>query len=194
MRAPPSRNCTRISSSDAPPHCETPADACAAGWEPCLASTRAEARQHFMAELSREECGGVWGAWAAAMSHAPLDHTNHSDREFCPLPRHPRATSPPPPDNTCRGDRPTSWGAEPLCCGVGCETPTCTTALWPAPRTNNSDGCTPAAPGSAACGTGMARAGSGTCAQLRSEFLDGVLYCRSAAGTEDDEAPGPTSF
>ena len=133
------------------------------------------ARAAFMTDITAAQCGGSWGAWAAAMSHAPLDTHNSTDREFCP-----KATNL-PPDNGCRGATPTMWGSEALCCGQECEIPTCQTALWP-----TSAACPPAGRGSASCGTLMAEAGSGVCDATVDTSLDGIMCCKTASTMEHD--------
>ena len=161
LRAPRAGNC---SGALPKPHCETPADACATGWAPCLADGD---RTHFMEDLSPKECGGSWGAWALAMSHAPL---NRSNRQFCPNSTAAAA------DNTCRSSA-DSWGAEALCCGESCEVPTCQTALWP-----QQSGCAGGADGSPECGTLMVKAGSGVCDATVSTNIEGVMCCRKPGG------------
>jgi hypothetical protein len=118
------------------------------------------------------------------MSHAPLDAANASDNEYCPPSALAGGGGARAADNSCRSSNRTEWGAEPLCCGQGCETPTCVTALW-----NSSLGakCIPAGSSSANCGTGMVKAGSGTCVALSSAHLDGVLCCKTAVAKEQEE-------
>ena len=144
--------CEQLVQATAPvvfPSHTVPADACADGWEPCLSGDNPEARSKFMKDIAAAQCGSSWGAWAAAMSHAPLDVRNSTDHEFCPnrtaLVR----------DNGCRGTNPTTWGGEALCCGKDCEVPTCQSALWP----QRSSTCAPGGEGSATCGTLMVKAG-----------------------------------
>jgi hypothetical protein len=169
IRTAPSRNCS-TSGSTSRPHCGVPADACAAGWVPCLSGHSGATRTQLMGALTADACGGVWGAWATAMSHAPLDPTNATDRQFCPI----NGTG----DNGCRGPDRSVWGAEPLCCGRECETPTCLTALW-----RDTDGCVPAGASSASCGTGMVRAGSGVCSAMLATNVQGVLCCKASRAT-----------
>ena len=160
MRSPrTSKPCT----GGDPPHCQSPADACAEGWEVCLSDGD---RPALMAALSPEECASEWGAWAMAESHAPL---NASDRTFCPecSTRADYAV-----DNTCRPvTEPDGWGAEALCCGQGCEEPTCRTGLWP-----NQ--------------TLMVRAGSGVCGATASDHVTGVLCCKKSRGASARSGSG----
>lgn len=167
MRAARTGNCT---GGLPKPHCAVPADACADGWEPCLSGDNADARSRFMNDITAAQCGGSWGAWAAAMSHAPLDAHNSTDHEFCPN------NTALAPDNGCRGVSPSQWGGEALCCGKDCEVPTCQTALWP----QSSSACAPAGAGSASCGTLMVKAGSGVCDATIDSSLDGIMCCKTA--------------
>jgi hypothetical protein len=129
-----------------------------------------------MKEITAAQCGGSWGAWAAAMSHAPLDTHNSTDHEFCP---NKTALA---LDNGCRGVTPTQWGGEALCCGKDCEVPTCQTALWP----QSSNACAPAGEGSADCGTLMVKAGSGVCDATIDNSLDGIMCCKTASTMEQE--------
>jgi hypothetical protein len=166
MRAPRTgRNC---SGGLPKAHCSVPADACAVGWEPCL-SGGSDARSDFMKAITPAQCGGSWGAWAAAMSHAPLDTRNSTDKEYCPN----KTAAALATDNGCRGISPSSWGAESLCCGEDCEVPTCQTALW-----SEVSPCPPAGKGSPRCGTLMVQAGHGVCDAAVDTKLDGIMCCK----------------
>ena len=95
--------------------CAAAADACAAGWLPCLSdfSKSSLSADGFRANMSQIECvtGGP-GRFVAAMSHA--------DCTKCP-------NAPSSADMGCKA---TGCGAEAICCGTECVLAGCDSDVW----------------------------------------------------------------
>jgi hypothetical protein len=126
--------------------CASPADACAPGWAPCLSfETDSLTVNAFLQRVNSSTCGSGSGAYAAAMSHAPIEA---KDAHGCV---HSAAE-----DFTCKVS---GYGSEPLCCGAHCSVPSCSEALWPHHT--------------------RAVLHSGSCGQLSSTDVTGVLCCRT---------------
>jgi hypothetical protein len=96
-----------------------PADACAEGWEVCLASVASFPTRlaDFRSRMSASSCRSGSGVDPQQMYVGAMQHAVE------PCPAGPVAS-----DNGCA---PTGWGSEPVCCGGGCSLPSCANALYP---------------------------------------------------------------
>ena len=145
LRAPPSG---KPCGGPLGPCATSPADACAPGWQLCLADATSDsgALARFRSNLSATACAaaGENVAYVAAMSHARAAWQGH-----CP-------PTPAADDNGCAAE---GWGAEPVCCGGGCTLPSCPNAVW-------SDG------------TLIHIDENNGCGSLKQGTVDGVLCCK----------------
>jgi len=101
--------------------CAAPADACAAGWAPCLSdvATPGLSPAGLRAGMSAAECAnGDGGKYLAAMSHANAAWAPPGGT--CP-------TTTSDGDNLCRA---TGWGTEAICCGSGCVLAGCANDIY----------------------------------------------------------------
>lgn len=150
MRAPPSgKPCGGTLGP-----CAAPADACAPGWTLCMAGAApppGASIADFRAGMAPSACAsGDPRIFVAGMSHALS--------AWEPLPPGPCPLQPGGADNGCAA---TGWGSEPICCGGGCQVPSCPNMIWPNGtriHINEVDGC------------GALQGGS----------VDGVLCCKLA--------------
>ncbi len=109
--------------------CGAPADACAAGWRPCLSdfSVPALSAAGLRAAMTEGACAaGDGGRFLTAMSHA--------DCQQC-------GAGPSAEDKGCR---PMGCGSEAICCGAGCVLASCPSGLFANATTiydNQAHGC-----------------------------------------------------
>ncbi len=113
MRAPATGAPCGGGSGSAP--CASPADACAAGWRPCLSdfSVPALSAAGFRASMGAAACAaGGGGRFLAAMSHADCRDCGAA------------------PSGEDKGCQPAGCGSEAICCGTGCVPAACPSGLF----------------------------------------------------------------
>lgn len=131
--------------------CASPADACAPGWAVCLSNLTVSplSLPSFRNAITADQCG-------AADPRRFVGGMQHADPAWESLPPQP---CPPTPQDTDNGCSSSGWGAEPVCCGVGCLVPSCPNDVWPAAT--------------------RIHAGEGEgCGSVSSNWVDGVLCCK----------------
>ena len=138
--------------------CVAPADACATEWTLCL-SANASSPPNSGAGVSAFRSGISEGDCAAAQSDPRVfvAAMSHARPEWAGLPPAPCPSSPVAVDNGCAA--PGGWGSEPVCCGAGCELPSCPDSVWRG-------------------GTRIHVGEGEACGGLTSAAADGVLCCK----------------